>query len=302
MGCMREVTNENMNNPRSAIRGPQSAIHPTAVVDPRARIGRDVSIGPHSYVGPHVEIGDGCVLHHHVTLDGHTRLGAGCQVFPQAVLGMPPQDLKYKGGLVRLEIGEKNIFREMVTVHPGTENGGAMTRIGSNNLFLVGVHIAHDCMIGSHCVVANMVQFGGHVVIEDYVTFGGQSGVHHFVTVGKYAMVGGLTRVSTDVPPFMVFVEARTPARVRMVNGVGLQRRGFTSGQIAALKEAYLTLFSRRARMNGTLLDHVNGLLARPDLDSNVGYLCHFLIRAYAHGRHGRYLESLRNERPKTTA
>jgi UDP-N-acetylglucosamine acyltransferase len=294
--------NEQTSIPHSEFRIPHSGIHPTAVVESGARLGRGVSIGANSYVGPNVELGDDCVLYHNVTIDGHTRLGARCQVFPQAVLGMSPQDLKYKGGLVRLEIGERNIFREMVTVHPGTENGGSVTRIGSDNLFLVGVHIAHDCRVGSHCIVANMVQFGGHVVIEDYVTFGGQSGVHHFVTVGKHSMIGGLTRVAMDVPPYMVFVATRTAARVRMVNGVGLQRRGFTSQQIAALKEAYMTLFSRRARMNGTLIEHVNGLLARPDLDPHVDYLCNFLLRAFAHGRNGRYLESLRNDRPKTTA
>ncbi len=276
-----------------------AAIHPTAVVDRRARIGCDVSIGAHAYVGPHVEIGDGCRLYHNVTLDGRTTLGAGCTVFPCAALGLPPQDLKYRGGEVRLEIGERNTFREMVTVHPGTENGGGVTRIGHDNHFLIGVHVAHDCQVGNHCIVANYVQFGGHVVVEDYVTFGGQSGVHHFVTIGRHAMVGGLTRVATDVPPFMVFVGARTHARVRMINGVGLQRRGFTTEQIGVLKNAYMRLFSRRARLGGrSLLENVELLLADGEPDDNVLYLCRFLIRSFAHGRNGRYLESLRNDRP----
>ena len=276
-----------------------ASVHPTAVVDRSADLGRDVTIGAYVYVGPHVEIGDGCRIHHRATIEGRTTLGAGCEVFPGAVLGMPPQDLKYRGGDVRLEIGERNTFREMVTVHPGTENGGGVTRIGDDNHLLIGVHVAHDCRVGNHCIVANYVQFGGHVVVEDYVTFGGQSGVHHFVTIGRHAMVGGLTRVTTDVPPFMVFVGARTHARVRMVNGVGLQRRGFTHEQIAALKDAYMKLFSRRARTGGrSLLDNVETLLAEDDLDPNVVDLCRFLVRAFAHGRNGRYLESLRNHKP----
>ncbi len=275
------------------------SVHPTAVVDPQASIGREVTIGAHSFIGPHVGLGHGCQIHNNVTIAGRTALGAGCRVFPGAVLGLPPQDLKYRGGEVCLEIGARNTFREMVTVHPGTENGGGITRIGNDNHLLVGVHVAHDCRVGNHCIIANYVQFGGHVLVEDYATFGGQSGVHHFVTIGKHAMIGGLTRVTTDVPPFMVFVGARTHARVRMVNGVGLQRRGFTNEQIARLKSAYMGLYSRRARTSGrSLLDNVETLLAGGDTDSNVEYLCRFLIRSFAHGRNGRYLESLRSDKP----
>lgn len=273
-------------------------IHPLAVVHPESRIGRNVTIGAHSYIGPHVQIGDGCTIYHNATVDGRTTLGAGCQVFPGAALGLPPQDLKYRGGEVYLEIGERNTFRENVTVHLGTENGGGVTRIGDDNLFLVGGHVAHDCQVGNHCVMSNYVQLGGHVVVEDCVTFGGLTGAHHFVTIGKHAMVGALTRTTSDVPPFMVFVAARTHARVRMVNGVGLQRRGFTEEQIAALKHACLNLFSRRARLGGrSLLTNVEALLAQGRRDENVEYLCRFLIRSFAHGRNGRYLESLRTDR-----
>ncbi|MCK4659630.1 MAG: acyl-ACP--UDP-N-acetylglucosamine O-acyltransferase [Phycisphaerae bacterium] len=279
-----------------------ASIHPTAIVDSGARLGREVAIGAHCYVGAQVELGDGCRLYNHVTIDGHTTLGPGCTVFPGAVLGMPPQDLKYRGGDVRLEIGARNTIREMVTIHPGTENGGGITRVGDDNHLLIGVHVAHDCQVGSRCVFANYVQLGGHVLVEDYVTFGGQSGVHHFVTIGRHAMVGGLTRVATDVPPFMVFVGARTHARVRMVNGVGLQRRGFTNEQIAALKKAYMRLYSRRARSSGrSLLDNVEKLLAENHADPNVQYLGRFLIRSFAHGRNGRYLESLRHDKPTGT-
>lgn len=273
-------------------------IHPTAVVDPAARIGNGVEIGPHSVVGPHVVLGDGCVLHNGATLAGHTTVGRRCEFFPGAVIGMPPQDLKYHGEETYLEIGDGNVFREHVTVHPGTENGGACTRIGHDNLFLVGVHVAHDCTIGDRCIFANNVQLAGHVEVESHVAFGGGTGVHHFVTIGKHAFVGGLSRITQDVPPFMIAVAARGPrSEVRMINGVGLQRNGFTEQQILSLKKTFLRLFSRRARASGVpILTTIYEIMNETPLDANVEYLCKFLLRAYEHGRHGRYLESLRND------
>lgn len=274
------------------------SIHPTAIVDPQARIGLGVEIGAYSVVGPNVEIGDGCKLHHHVIIEGHTHLGEGCEVYPQAVLGTAPQDIKFSGERTTLRIGKNNIFREMVTVHPGTENGGGITSIGHDNLLLIGVHVAHDCHIGNHCIIANYVQFAGHVHVEDHVNMGGHSAVHHFVTIGRHAFVGGMTRVSSDVPPFVIFVAARGPrAEVRMINGVGLQRSGFSNEDIIALKSAFMKLFSRRARMNGTpIRDRVEELLAADPLNPCVEQLCRFLMRSFAHGRHGRYLESLRRD------
>lgn len=272
------------------------SIHPTAVIHRGAQIARDVEIGPYCVIGPHAVLHEGCRLHHHVTIDGHTTLGACCEVFPQAVLGTAPQDIKFAGERTTLEIGQGNVFREMTTIHPGTGNGGGVTRIGDRNLFLIGVHVAHDCMIGSHCVIANYVQFAGHVHVEDYVNMGGHSAVHHFVTVGKHAFVGGMTRVSADVPPFMVVVAARgTRSEVRMVNGVGLQRSGYSSEDINALKDAFMKLYSRRARLSGVAItERVQRLVNAPDVNTHVRYLCEFLLRSFAHGRHGRYLESLR--------
>ena len=274
-------------------------IHPTAMVAPEATIGRDVEIGPYSFVGPDVVIGDGCRLHHHVTIEGHTTLGERCEVYPQAVLGTTPQDLKYAGEKTTLAIGEGNIFREMVTAHPGTDNGGGVTRIGDGNLFLVGVHIAHDCNIGNRCIIANYVQFAGHVHVEDHVNMGGHSAVHHFVTIGRHAFVGGMTRVAADVPPYVIVVAARgTRSEVRMINGVGLQRSGYRNEDIQALKDAFMKLFSRRARMNGTAIrDRVAAILAEESVNPHVETLCRFLMRSFAHGRHGRYLEALRNDR-----
>ena len=273
-------------------------IHPTAIVDVKAEIGRDVEIGAYSVVGPNVVLLDGCKLHHHATIEGYTTLGEGCQVYPQAVLGTPPQDIKYSGERTTLEIGKGNVFREMVTVHPGTANGGGVTRIGDGNLVLIGAHVAHDCQIGNSCIIANYVQFAGHVHVEDNVNMGGHSAVHHFVTVGKHAFVGGMTRVAADVPPFMVVVAARgTRSEIRMINGVGLQRSGYSHDDISELKSAFMKLFSRRARTNGTAIrDRVQKILDTEPINPQVKYLCEFLMRSFAHGRHGRYLESLRND------
>ena len=272
------------------------SIHSTAIVDPKARLGKGVSIGAYSVVGPDVELGDGCKLHHHVTVEGYTTLGAECEVYPQAVLGLAPQDLKYHGERTKLEIGSHNIFREMVTIHPGTGNGGGVTRIGDHNLILIGVHIAHDCKIGDHCIMANYVQFAGHVQVEDNVNMGGHSAVHHFATIGKHAFIGGMTRVTADVPPFMVVVAARgTRSEVRMVNGVGLQRSGYSNEDINALKAAFMQVFSRRARLSGVAIrDRVQAVLDCEPVNEQVKYLCDHLMRSFAHGRHGRYLESLR--------
>ncbi len=275
-------------------------IHRTAIVHPQARLGTGVDVGAYAFVGPKVTLGDGCRLHHHATVEGHTTMGAGCEVFPGAIIGGAPQDLKYRGADTRLEIGEKNVFREMVTAHPGTEGGGGLTRIGNRNLFLIGVHIAHDCDIGNHCIVANYTQFAGHIRVEDHVNLGGHAAVHHFVTIGRHAFIGGMTRVVADVPPYMVIVAARgTRSEVRMVNGVGLQRSGFTTEQVNNLRKAFMRLYSRRARMSGSpIRDRVAAILAEKP-GEHVEYLCRFLMRSFEHGRHGRYLESLRPDNPR---
>ncbi len=272
------------------------SIHATAIISPGAEIARNVEIGPYSVIGPNVRVHDECRIHHHTTIEGYTTLKRGCEVFPQAILGTPPQDIKYGGERTTLEIGEDNVFREMTTVHPGTGNGGGVTRIGDRNLFLVGVHVAHDCQIGSRCILANYVQLAGHVHLEDQVNIGGNTAIHHFVTVGKHAFVGGMTRVSSDVAPFMVVVAARgSRAEVRMVNGVGLQRSGHSHEDIGALKDAYIRIFSRRARIGGTgIRERVQTVMDADNVNSHVKYLCEFLMRSFAHGRHGRYLESLR--------
>ncbi len=272
-------------------------IHPSAVVDPGANLGCGVEVGPFCVVGPDVTLGHDCVLHSHVVIDGHTTVGDRCEFFPGAIIGKAPQDLKFRGETTYLEIGNGNVFREHVTIHPGTGNGGGYTRIGHNNFLLVGVHVAHDCTIGDSCVFANGVQIAGHVNIENNCTFGGGTGIHHFVTIGRFAFVGGLSRIAQDVPPFMIAVAARGPrSEIRMINGVGLQRAGFTEEQILALKQSFLRLFSRRARSSGVpIVTTIHKILGQKP-DTHVEYLCKFLLRAYEHGRHGRYLESLRHD------
>jgi UDP-N-acetylglucosamine acyltransferase len=271
-------------------------IHPTAIIERGAEIGDGVQIGPYCVVGPNVVLATGCKLHHHVTIEGYTTLGESCEIFPQAVLGTPPQDIKYGGERTTLEIGSGNIFREQVTVHPGTGNGGGVTRIGNGNLFLIGAHVAHDCRIGDRCILANYVQLAGHVHLQDHVNMGGHSAVHHFVTVGRHAFIGGMTRVTSDVPPFVIVVATRGPrSEIRMINGVGLERCGFSNEDVGALKAAFLRLFSRRARTSGTAIrDRVKALLETRPINPYVEELCEFLMRSFAHGRHGRYLESLR--------
>jgi UDP-N-acetylglucosamine acyltransferase len=275
-----------------------SGIHPLAVVDPRAELGAGVQVGPFSVVGPHVRLGDGCVLHNNVTMTGHTQVGRDCHFYPGCVIGGVPQDLKYQGGSTRLEIGDGNVFREQCTAHVGTETGGGITRIGDQNMVMAGVHVGHDCLVGSRCIIANLCLLAGHVVVEDCVTVGGATAIHHFTTIGRYAMIGGMTKVTSDVPPFMTIASSRsTRQETRMVNGVGLQRHHFTETQIRALKNAFIRLYSRRARSSGkTMLELVHELRAEVP-DPNVQYLCEFLIRSFECGRHGRYLESLRRDR-----
>ncbi len=274
----------------------QASIHPMAVVHPRAVVGKNVCVGPFCVVDEHVKLGNGCQLHNNVTITGYTSVGEDTTFFPGCIIGAVPQDLKYRGGPTTLEIGERNIFREYITAHPGTEVGGGVTRIGDNNLFMGAIHIGHDVIIGSNCILANEVLLAGHVVIEDNVTIGGHTGVHHFTSIGKHAMVGGMTKVTSDVPPFLTVASTRsTRQEVRAVNGVGLKRSNFTEAEILRLKQAYMRMFSRRARSSGIpITDTIQDILAKTD-DENVTYLCKFLLRSFECGRRGRYLESLRN-------
>lgn len=270
-------------------------IHPSAYIDPKAELGRNISIGPFSYVGAGVVLGDDCVLHNNVTVTGNTVCGRANVFFPGAVVGIEPQDLKYKGGTTRLEIGDDNVFREQVTVHSGTEVGGGITRIGSHNRFLVGVHIAHDVCIGNDCIISNYTQVAGHVKLEDRVTLSAMIGIHHFATIGTLAYIAAMSRVGMDVPPFMIVEGA--PAEVRSFNKKGMQRWGYSDAQIQAVQEAWKVLYSSKARAHGnSMLERLALLEGRPELNGEVQHLCTSIRRTLEAGVFGRYLEALRKD------
>jgi len=216
-------------------------IHPSAVVEPGACLAATVKVGPFCHVGPHVELADGVELLSHVAVAGRTAIGEGTRIFPFASIGHQPQDLKYRGEASRLVIGRRNVIREHVTMNPGTEGGGMMTRVGDGCLFMVGVHVAHDCQLGDNVIMANNATLAGHVVIGDGAVFGGLSAVHQFVRVGRYAMVGGVTGVERDVIPFGSVLGDR--ARLSGLNLIGMQRHGFSRDEIQALRTAYQMLF-----------------------------------------------------------
>lgn len=231
-------------------------IHPTAIVAPGARLADDVQIGPYCCVGPEVSLGEGVVLHSHVVISGWTEIGARTKIFPFASLGHEPQDLKYKGEHSRLIVGADNTVREQVTMNTGTEGGGMVTRVGDRNLFMVGVHVAHDCKVGNDVVMANNATLAGHVTVEDHVTVGGLAAVHQFCRIGAFAMIGGVTGVERDVIPYGLAMGDR--ARLTGINLRGLQRNGFSSEEISQVREAYKALFGGE----GAFLDRVEATAA----------------------------------------
>lgn len=224
-----------------------SQIHPTAVVEPGATIGADVTIGAYAYVGPEVTLGDRCVLHHHANVEGFTSLGAQCEVFPFACIGTKTQDLKYRGGRVGVRIGDRNVFREYVSVHTATKDG-EFTVLGHDNLLLAYCHVAHDCQLGNHIIASNSVGLAGHVIVEDHVTLGAKSGVHQFCRIGTHVMIGAMSKIVQDVPPYII--ADGNPAIARSINKIGLERHGFSSERLDAVKHAFRIFY--RAGLNRT--------------------------------------------------
>jgi len=214
-------------------------VHPTAIIHPKARIGAECEIGPYCIIGEHVELGPGCRLHSHVVIDGHTRLGQGNEIFPFASIGLRTQDLKWKGGLTRTEIGDHNTIRECVTIHSATGDGEA-TVIGSHNNILASSHIGHNVVMGNR-VIVSMAALAGHVVVEDCALVGGLSAVHQFCRIGTMAMIAGCAKVVQDVPPYII-VDG-SPAEARTINKVGMERNGVSEQAQAALRQAYKILF-----------------------------------------------------------
>lgn len=265
-------------------------IHPTAIIDPAARLASGVVVGAYCVIGPDVEIGTGTILHSHAVVERLSTIGVDNEIFPFSVIGADPQDRKFAGERAVCTIGDRNKIREHVTIHRGTANGGGVTRLGSDNLVMVAAHIAHDCVIGSETIIANQVMIAGHVHVEDGANIGGGAGVHHFATVGRCAFVGGLARIAKDVPPFMI-VEGN-PAEVRGVNTIALQRRGYVQAEVDAAKEAYRRLY----RDNGATMSEKIEELRRDLPDSAViAELC-TALEASAAGVHGRSRETSRTD------
>lgn len=229
-----------------------SNIHPSSIIDPAARIGEGVTIGPFCVVGSDVVLGDNVRLVSHVSVEGRTRIGSGTVVYPFASLGHPPQDLKYKGEPSELIIGSNNRIREQVTMNPGTEGGGMVTRVGDGGLFMVGVHIGHDCIVGNNVIFANNATLGGHVEVGDHAVLGGLSAVHQWVRIGAHAMIGGMSGVEADVIPYGLVKGER--AFLAGLNLVGLERRGFSREQIGALRSGFKRIF---ATAEGTMAERM---------------------------------------------
>jgi len=262
-------------------------IHPTAIIDPSATIHDTVEIGPWCVIGPGVELGEGTRLLNHVTVQRDTVIGRANRFYPYSVIGVDPQDRKYDGERTTCEIGDGNEIREHVTIHRGTGNGGGVTTIGDRNLLMVGSHVAHDCRIRNETVIANQVMLAGHVEVQDFASIGGGAGIHHFATIGTCSFVGGLARISRDVPPYMI-VEGH-PAEVRAVNAVALSRRGYEESHVDAIKDA----FRRNFRSNGSTSEQLGLLRAEYASVPAVQVLCDALD-ASAGGTHGRALEACR--------
>ena len=245
-------------------------IHPSAIVHPSAELGRDVHIGPHSIVGENVIIGEGVSIANGVVLQRNVRLGSGCCIYSGAVLGSVPQDLKYKGEETFLEIGERTVIREFATVNLGTAQRGK-TVVGSDVMLMAYTHVAHDCDIGNHVILANAVNMGGHVEIHDHAVVGGVVPIHQFVRIGCHAMIGGGYRVNQDVCPYVRV--AGYPLRVVGLNTVGLRRRDFSSETIAILKKAYSLLFRSNLNISEAMKRISSELPQVPEIQNLLGFV-----------------------------
>ncbi|HEY9231322.1 MAG TPA: acyl-ACP--UDP-N-acetylglucosamine O-acyltransferase [Blastocatellia bacterium] len=248
-----------------------ASIHPTAIVSAKAEIGRGVNVGPYSIIGDGVILRDGVRVASHCVIEGPSEFGSGTVFFPFVSAGQVPHDLKYRGEPSRLIAGERNVFREFTTVHRGTEGGGNLTSIGSDNLFMAQAHVAHDCHIGNHVIFANAASLAGHVVVEDYVTLGAFSGVHQFCRVGKYAFIGASSVVVKDALPFAR--SAGNHARCYGPNTIGLKRQGFSSEIIRRIDHAFHLLLA--AKLNTT--QAIERIKAELSGHAEIDYLIEFI-------------------------
>lgn len=271
-------------------------IHPTAIIHPKAELDPSVEVGPYSVIGEGVRIGAGTILHNHVTVQGPSVIGRENVIYPYAVLGAEPQDLKYSGGRTALVIGDRNKIREHATIHRGTEVGGNKTVIGSGCMIMVGVHIAHDCVIEDEVIIANGTMLGGHCSVEFGAVIGGGAGIHHFSTVGTLSFIGGMARITKDVPPYLV-VEG-SPAEARKVNTTALLRRKWPVEDVERLRNAFKAIYRVESM---PALVAIESLRREPDQIPAIFRLCDFLERTQV-GIHGRQRERLRTPHERGTA
>jgi UDP-N-acetylglucosamine acyltransferase len=246
--------------------------HPTAIVDRRAKVPSSCEIGPYCVVGPDVELGEGCQLLSHVTLEGPTRIGCRNRFFPFSSIGLPPQDLTYAGEPTRLEVGDDNTVREFVTINRGTVKGGGLTQVGNHNLIMAYTHIAHDCVIGNHVIMANAATLGGHVTVEDWAVVGALCPVHQFVRIGTHAYVGGGTTITQDVLPFSK-TSAERNTHAFGLNALGLERRGFSKERLRRIHHAFKVLLA--SKLNTT--QALERLKAEPERGEDVDLLIRFI-------------------------
>jgi UDP-N-acetylglucosamine acyltransferase len=247
-------------------------IHPTALVNKDAHLDEDVIVGPYCTIGEGVEIGKSTRLISNVILEGKVRIGENCQVFPYAVIGQPPQDLKYKGEDTSVKMGRDNIIREFVTIHRASVGGDGATEVGDNNFLMAYVHIAHDCKVGDNVIMANYAALSGHCEVQDNAIIGGMVGVHQFVRIGAYSMVGGFSRLIQDIPPYVISSGAEK-AKLFGINTIGLKRSGFSDDAISELKKAYKILF----RQKGSLKEAIKQVQAELPYTDEIKYLIEFI-------------------------
>jgi UDP-N-acetylglucosamine acyltransferase len=250
-------------------------IHPTAIIDPGAELGKDVSVGPYAIVGPKVTIGDGCTIGSHAVIESHVRMGKGNRIHSFASVGAIPQDLKYRGEETWVEIGDGNIVREFATVNRGTAGGGGVTRIGDNSLVMAYCHLAHDCRVGNRVIMANAATFAGHVTVEDGAIIGGLSAVHQFVRIGAHCIIGGMSGVGQDVPPYVTAVVSRPQRGYALygLNLVGLRRNRFSAETIAALKRAFKLIFRAEVPMKEALAKAEEELPPLPEIKHLIDFV-----------------------------
>ncbi len=250
-------------------------IHPTAVIDPGAELGKDVTVGPFAVIGPKVTIGEGCSIGSHAIVESHVRMGKGNRIHSYASVGAIPQDLKFKGEESWVELGDRNIIREYATVNRGTSGGGGVTRIGSGTLVMAYCHVAHDCDVGSRVIMANAVTLAGHITVEDGAIIGGMTGVHQFVRIGAHCIIGGMSGVAQDVPPYVTAVVTRPQKGYALygLNLIGLRRNRFSPETIAALKSAFKIIFRAEVPLKQALAQAEAELPPLPEVAHLIAFV-----------------------------